>query len=804
MDVLRDLGRELRFAWRRVMRQLGAAAAATAALAPGIGIAVAMFAIGDSVLRQPLPVQDQDRIVVLTGGAEGSIRRFPLTYEHFRRFREEARTLVTVAGTVSAGGSPHAIRDGDRVLSLNLGLVTGNFFEALGVTPSLGRLLAPDDDVAGAAPVAAISYELWRGGFDGDPDVIGRRVTLHQRDRTYTIVGVAPRGLDYPTATDVWVPLEPLGPGEVIPLGRLVDEATPAHAAAELRESFRRQGSRVREDLKASARTLTDVVLGDVRPALLLLSAAAALLLVIACVNVANLMLVRAAGRTHDIAVRRALGAGRARLFREMLAEACLIILASGLTGAMLAIAILRTLVAFSPPELPRIDEVVHAGVPFGIAIEVTLIAILICGVAPALWIARRPTAALAGGDRTSTTGRAARRVQHALVAFQVALAVVVLAAAGLIGRSLLELERQNVGFDPGSLSVVHLAWPQEAFDRPEEVLAIYDRLIPQLEALPDVVAAAPVNIRPFTGAGVGWDGWFVPEGGPSPERHAMPAFNMAAVGHGYFRALDLPLLRGRGFSEADREGSALVVVLSDGAARVLWPGEDPVGRRLSLGSPRGPDDWRTVVGVVPETRYRALRDVTPTVYLPYRQMGGAIRLMTSLAVRTAGAGVPLSSIRHVVHDTDPTLAVMATDRIETLLAQQLARPRLNAILLGVFGAGALLLAGIGLYAVLAFVVRQRTRELAIRHALGASPSRLRGLVLRQALLVAALGVAAGLGCALAGGRLLQSLLYQVSPSDPATLAGAAAALLFVAVLAAYLPSRRAMRTDTVAVLHEQ
>jgi predicted permease len=792
-DVLQDG----RLAVRTLVRNPGFTGAAVVTLAFGIGLAVAMFTVFDAVLARPLPVHDQARLIVLWGEADGSARKLPVAFEQFARFREAPRTMREVAGTLSARAWPQGVRDGDRTLSLNLAAVTGNFFQVLGSTPVLGRALRPDDDVVGAAPVMVISHGFWRRHFGGDPGAIGRRLTLHERALAYTVVGVAPPGLEYPAGADVWVPLIPFSKIEVVPIARLAQDATPAHAAEELRASFQRDASITWRDLRAAASPLPELVIGDVRPALILLSAAAALLLLIACINVANLLLVRASGRAHEIAVRRALGAGRGRILRQLLTESAVLALAGGLSGAALAVALVRGLLALAPPELPRLEEMRLTGVPLGLAAGVTIVALLIFGVLPALWSSGRGSLAspLRAGDRASTEPKARRRAQHALVIFQVGLAIVVLAAAGLLGRSLRQMERLDLGFAVDRLAIVQLAWPGAKYDGSDKLHALYDLLLPRIEALPDVASVALVSRAPFAGATGGTDGRFVSEGKSQADS---AIFNMEAVGSGYFQTLDVPLQRGRPFTDADRDGSPRVVIITDAVARLFWPGEDAVGKRIGLGRPVKPEDWWTIVGIAADTRYRALREPAPTVYLPYRQFRG----IRTLAIRTRGdAAAVVPSIRQAVREIDADVTVMEAATMAGLVAGQLAQPRLSAVLLGLFGAGALLLAAVGLYAMLAFVVRQRTRELAIRHALGASSSRLRLLVVRQALVLAGAGVLLGLAAALAGGRWLRSLLFDVSPADPLTLAGVAAMLLAVALAASYIPARRAMRADPVSVL---
>ncbi len=799
MPSLDAVSRDLRFAIRSLGRSPGFAVAAVAVLAAGIGLTVALFTVSNAILRHPLPIADESQVVVLWGGSDGSVRQLPLTADHFDRYRTQARMLSGVAGTLSSTGWPHAVRDGVRPLTLSLAHVTGNFFNVLGSAPVLGRALQPRDDTPGAAPVAVISDALWRRAFAGRADAIGRRLTVPARNLTYTVVGVAAPGLEFPIGADVWVPLSGIHIPEVVPIGRLAPGATVAQAAAELGASFRHEPSADMRQLRGAALPVAEYIVGDVKPALLLLSGAAALLLAIACINVANLLLIRSSSRARDTAIRRALGAGRGHIIRHGLIESALIALAAGLLGTGLAAALVQLLLAMAPPDLPRLDEVRLNGLPIGMAVLVTLATVVFFGVGPAIRAAIDVAPSLRTSDRTATASRTARLAQDALVTVQVTLAIVVLAAAGLLGRSLLRLEQTKTGFSTERLTVVELSWPPDKFASPAKIETLYEQLIPRIEALPGVSAAVPVNVRPFTGAAVGWDGWFQPEG--QSEQASHPVFSMAVVGARYFRTLGVPLIRGRDFTDADREGAPHVVVVSEGVARLFWPDESPIGKRIALGGAKA-DDWWTVVGIVADTRYRVLRGHAATVYMPLRQMGAASTMITTIIVRTdAETAATLPVLQSAARDIDPDVAILSADRMQQLVLNQLKEPRLSVLLLGVFGVGALLLASVGLYATLAYVVRQRRRELAIRQALGASPWRVRMLLLKQALLVAAMGAGLGLTIAIPAGRLIESLLFEISPADPWTLATATGVLVMAMLAASYLPIRRATRADVALLL---
>jgi predicted permease len=526
---------------------------------------------------------------------------------------------------------------------------------------------------------------------------------------------------------------------------------------------------------------------------------AAALLFVTACLNAAGLIIARTLGWMHELAVRHALGAGRGRLLRQTLIDGGLLAVLAGIVAAGVSAALVRTLVALAPPELPRLEQIGLSARPFGEVAGLTAATMLLVGVLPALWTSSAFEGSLRAGDRSATQTRGRQRAQRALVVLQVALAIVVLTAAGLLARTLRALEQADPGFDAGRVAIVELAWPVDSYRGAARVSSLYGRLTSRLEALPDVAAAAPVNVVPFTGATGGWDGPLTIEG----RRTGPPAVvNLAVVGPHYFRALRIGATRGRVFSDADRDGRQRVVVISARVADRLWHGTNAVGRRIAIGRPHTSADWWTVVGVVPETRYRAVRTAVPTVYFPVDQFGGPIDMIRTMVVRTVGEPAMVArSIRDAVRQEDPRVVIVSADPMELLLANQRARPRLDAVLLAVFAAGALLLAAVGLYAVLAYTVRQRTRELAIRHALGATPSGLALLVVRQALVTTGLGLALGIGAALSCAGLLRSLLFGVSPADPLTLASVAAILLATGAAASYLPARRAAAADPATAL---
>ena len=779
-----------------MIRERETTAAVVLVLACGIGLSVAIFTVADAVLRRPLPFPDQQRVVVLWGEADGSARTLPLSPQHFERFRREARTLQDVAGTISLESWAQPVGDGDQTFSINLSPVTGNFFTVLGSQAVLGRTLVPDDDHPGAAPVAVVSYSLWRSRFASNPAILGRRLEL-RNSRIVTVVGVAPPGLEYPADTELWVPFATVSAVEVMPLGRLSPQATAQEAAAELRGSFEREPQNGWRGVRVAAVPLPTLILGEIRPALLLLTSAAVMLLLTACFNVSNLLLLRGVARQHEIAVRQALGATRARILRLLVVETLPLALLAGLIGVWASSELVRLLLTLAPTNIPRLEEVRLQGVPLALALLVTLAAALVSGVMPAIWSSRHGTLTQ-GHGRTTTTSKHSVHAQRAMVVFQMGLAVFVVFLGGLLGRTLQALHSIDTGLSVDHVVVVELSLPDQKFSTSERVAAMYERLLQRIKAVPGVVSAATVGVVPFTGATAGWDGPFVAEGQSSPPL----VFNFAVVGNEYFETMGINLRRGRALDRNDRRGSAPVAVVSEQAARLLGGENGAVGRRIRLSG--SPGDWRTIVGVASETRYRAIREAAPTVYLPVEQFSEVMTLMTTLLVRADGhAAAVVPSIRDAVVQTDPDVTVLHAAALSELVSQQFARPRLNAFLLALFAAGTVLLAAVGLYSLLASVVKARRRELAIRQAIGATPARLRRMVVGQGIWLCAGGLAFGLAAGLAAGRLLRTLLYGVGPNDLQTVVTVVVLLIIVSITACYVPAQRATRSDLTTLLRD-
>jgi putative ABC transport system permease protein len=759
-------------------------------------------------------VRDQDQLIVAwTELRSSGFSHWPFRPTDIDTLGRASHLLERVAGVDYNGVQPVvSVENGSVSLIANVS-VTGSFFTVLGVEPLLGRALRPADDVTGAENVAVISHGLWQRRYGGARDVLGQMLMLEARP--FTIVGVMPAAFDYPRGTDAWLTVaasrlitDPRFAAfiSVDLIARRRPGVTLDQAASELQTLIaqleRDKSPDAPRGLTLVVHAFKDVVVGDVRMALLVLFGAVGLVLLIASANVANLLLMRGEARRPELAVRAALGADRGRLARHLLAESLVLALVAGAVGLTVTWWSLHALVALVPDGLPRLDSVrIDAGVIL-FTIAVAFVTAALAGLAPALSSARTDLASQLRSGGRGATMRGARHGRRALVVAQVALAVTVVAAAGLLTRSLLWLQTVDMGLASDRLVFVQLELPQTKYADQARHFQFLDDLVTRLEGVPGVAAATAVNTPPFAGVG-GWDvPAFTAEGQRAEQAAANPSLNLEAVAPNYFVTFEVPLVRGRAFTDADRHGTPAVVIVSEDVAARTWPGVDPIGRRMKLGGVGSTDPWRTVVGVARLTRYRELAVARATLYLPARQFdtpGHMIALRTSAPLTVVAA-----MARERVHAVDPDVQVTRVVPFGEMLQRPLARPRFNAFLIGLFAIAALLLAAIGLYAVMAAYVRQRYTEIGVRVALGATASDVRRLVLGEGLRLAALGAAIGLVSAIAATRLLRGLLFGVHPLDPTAMLAAALLLIGASALAAYLPARRAMRVDPVTLLRSE
>ena len=804
--------RDLRLAGRGLRRSPGFAAGAIFTLAVGLTGAIAVFAVIHGVLLRALPVPDETRLVVgWRASPELDARRWPFRATDLDLLRRESRLLAGVAGLGYHDPSRLSLIDRDVATFVNAARVTGEFFYVLGVRPLIGRTLTLKDDLTGAENVLVLNHRLWRSRYGGSHDVLGRRVIIDHQP--FTIVGVMPPDVEYPRHVDVWMTvaaMQTTNPTfreamrrELDLLARVRDGVSIQQASAELRSlGARLDAERLPGDPQSLIPVLDsyrNAVVGDVRLTLVALFAAVGLLLLVASANVANLLLLRGETRRAEFAVRAALGANRGRLVRQVLAESAVLGVAAGGVALTAAVWMLPILLRRVPNGLPR-AETVH--IDAGLAVSSVAIALAVVSVTSLVsMLARSHTDLVSGLRRASPGARSGgtRRGRRALVVWQVALAVTVVAAAGVLTRSLIRLQHVGETLDTDRLVYVPLDLPAARYaDRARREQFIAD-LMARLDTAAPIVAATPVNITPFSG--LGWDApTFTAEGQSIDATN--PTLNLEEIHPNYFKAFAVPLLQGRPFTVDDRQQTTPVAILSRDIAERTWPGDDPIGKRVKMGGPDSPDPWRTIVGIAAPTRYREIRESRATLYVPASQLLGAAH---DLVVRTS-APLPLVAdlVRAQAHAIDPDVRVMPVRPFSALLEEPLSRPRFTAMVISLFGATALALAGIGLYAVLASSVRQRRHEMGVRMALGATSRQIHRLVLAEGFGLVGVGAVLGLAVGAASAQLLRGLLFEVQPFDPMSLTVTASLLAAVAGLALYLPARQAGRVDPAKMLRAE
>jgi predicted permease len=809
--TLELLRHNLRLAWRGLWRTPGFSGVAAGILAVGMAGVIVMFAIIEGVLLRPLPVREEARVVVAWNEVPGRIAHLPFLVEDVEAIGRNSRLLERVAGVGYNGALSVVVVEDGHASNVRIAPVTPDFFRVLGVDPVLGRALGTDADRRGAEDVLVISRGLWARRYGGAANVIGRQVRIGERP--FTIVGVMPADLDHPHNVEAWVAVSSFARTTPDPnfrvdldlVARLRDDVMPEQAAAELHSQVRQLEGTVGlppamlSDLVPVVRPLRDVVVGDADAALVALFAAVALVLLIAAANVGNLLLLRSEARRTEFALRAALGAGRGQLAAQLLAESLVLALVAAFAALLLTWWSLPALLALVPEGLPRADGIrVDPGtVVFSVALAsvTALVSVLI------------PACAVMGGNLVRTLREAgrgivsssARRSRRGLVVAQVALAVIVLTATGLVLQSLRRLQGLDIGLAADRLVFMQLDVPQAKYADRQRLFQFLEQTADQLEATPDVEAVTPVMVPPFAGTG-GWDlPRFTAEGQDELRALANPSLNLEAVFPDYFDTFRIPVIRGRSFVDTDLPGAPSVAIVSEDVAARTWPFTDPVGRRIKFGPPDSKDEWLTIVGVARATRYRELAEPRPSLYLPAAQFVGAPQM---LVLRTTASTARLADVaRGRIAAVDPGVRIARIATFEEFLGRPLARPRFNAFLLTVFGGAALLLATVGLYAVMAAYVRQQQTEIGVRVALGAPVALVRFLVVREGLALAVAGVVLGLVVATQATQAIRGLLFQVSPLDVASLGFGAVLLITTAVAASWMPARRATRVDPSVLL---
>jgi putative ABC transport system permease protein len=805
---------DFRFAARMLRKAPGFSAVAVATLALGIGANTAVFSLVDTAILRPLAYRDAGRLFAI----HEVVPKFayiaplvPVNALHFDEWRKHAHSFEDMA--LIAGDVANLTGTGGEPQQVHRARVSPSLFRLLGVEAQIGRTLRDDEDAEGKDDVVAISHEFWQARLGSDPGIVGR--TLKMNDRTYRVVGVLPASFHFPKLSqlyamtiaqerpDIWKPFalrdsekDDMGDFNFVCIAKARPGVSAAQAEAELNGIQAGIAARLPEKIELRARVvpLQDQVTGRTRGGLELMLAAVGAVLLIACVNIANLLLARATGRRRELAVRAALGAGTGRLVRQMLAESLLLAAAGGALGMALAYGGIHAILAYAPVDLPRMDEVAPDLRLLAFNLAISLGAGLIFGLLPAWRYSKAdPQEALQSGSRGSTGSRASGRVRQALVAAEVALSAVCLVAGGLLLHSFVNLMSVDKGFDTDRIVTADFTLPYSRYPAKTEEAEFERRLLEKALAIPGVTSAGVSNQLPL--AGEGNNNTVAPEGSNLPPMDR-PLADRREVNPDYFRTMGIRLLAGRFFEERDRHKP--VAVISAMMAARLWPGENAVGKRLIAGSGSlGPIE---VVGIVGDIRGASLNHAPfNTMYVPYWQDSN---YRVSLAVRTAlPAGTVGASIRAAVRQLDPELPPPEVRTMDERLAESVAPRRFQMTLVLLFAVAALLLASLGIYGVVAYSVGQRTGEMGIRMALGAQPGAISGMVLRQAMAPVAIGLAAGLAGGVAMQKLLGALLFGVKGPDVATMAAVPLLLAAVAAMASWAPARRATRIDPAVAL---
>ena len=804
LDALRQ---DLRYALRSYAKTPSFTLVILTTLALGIGASTAIFSMVNAIILRPLPFPDPDRLIFaneLNPNGTG----MSVSWPNFLDWRARARSFD---GLASSRNELLMLTGVDQAQRLEARRVTGNFLDVLGVRPVLGRGFTAEDDQPGSDPVVVVSDGFWRSQLGASAGAIGTHLTL---DGTlHTVVGVLPAGFRYIRPYALLVSMGPHADmiyarnrgdhaGHYV-VGRLKPGVTIQTAALDLQRiesELEREHPDTNSRVAAGVEPLASRIVTDVRSTLLVLLGAVGFLLLIACVNVTNLLIARGAARQHELAVRAALGGSRLRLASQLLTESALLSSAGGLLGVLLAAWLLRLLVAVAPEGTPRLDQVQLDRAAALFALAATTVCGMVFGAFPAF------QASSAGGQQVVVRGRStganagSHRLRRGLMVVEVAVALVLLTGAGLMVQTLRHLTLVDTGFRSDHLLTLRTSLRGDRWNE-ERRIAFFDDLRSRIKAVPGVHDAALVSALPVDGSD--WNSVFIAAGKPVPSRPELPSAAMTMVSVGYFETMGTRLIRGRLFTSADGRRATPTIVVNESLARRVFPHEDAIGQRLKQGWPESPGTWREVVGVVADVKFEGVSDLTPMqVYMPIAQ---ETPRNVAIVVRASGQPASLQApVETLVHSMDRDLPIYSVRTMDHLLETSMARERMGVLVLTVFAVLALTLASVGLYGVVAHGVTERTHEIGVRMALGAETRHVLGLVVGQGLATVLAGLAIGVGAALALSRTMQGLLFGVTATDPATFAAVVAMLFSVGMVACYVPAWRATRVDPTTALRAE
>lgn len=807
VNYVEDLLRDLSHGVRQLRRNPGFTAVAVITLALGIGATTAIFSIVNSVLLQPLPYRNPSRLVMVyhvpPAKSFPGMTRFAVSPANYLDWRRQNRVFDPIAiygfrgMTLNGREKPEAVRTAK---------VSAGFFSVLGIAPEVGRTFAPEEEQPAHANEVILGSAFWHAHFGSNRNIVGQHLRFDQH--VYTIIGIMPPNFQFPNWAQIWVPLGWTAKDRAIRdnhnymvVARLKSGTGIAQAQAEMNTiSSRLAQSYPNDDAGWGAVVvpLHQDLVGDVQPELLVLFGAVGFVLLIACANVANLVLEKMIARRKEIAIRAALGAGRSRVLRQIVSESALLALIGGLLGLVIAHFGVVLLVTFFGHRLPRGEEIGLDVWVLAFTLIISLLTGLAAGLAPAWhFIKCDLNRALKEGLGRTDSDSGVTAIRGALVISEVALSLVLLAGAGLLIRTLWAFRNASPGFDPHSLLTFTLRVSETQYPHPDQRIRFFDQLLKRVRGLPGVESAGAVDDLPLSGNSSNWP--IAIEGRPAEALAEQPEVDTVMVSPGYFRTMRVPLLRGRAFKETDRLGTRPVIVISEAMAKRFWPGQNPLGRRLTTAFDPGAS--LQVVGVVGNVKDRGLARLSPiaTMYLPVFQLSDTV---ISVVVRTSVDPLNMiSEVSRAVHQIDPDQPLQDVMPMDRVLKDSLSQRRFSMMLLAAFAGLALLLAAVGIYGVIAYSVAQRTHEIGIRIALGAQRGDVLRLVLGQGLRLALAGVGIGIVGALALTRFVSSLLYGVHPKDPMTFAAVSLVLVGVALLACYIPARRAARVDPIVAL---